>query len=460
MFFKLFVPVVALFISQNVLAQECQVPVCDIAATIQTLRTKTVDERQGFLSDLYQAQVNAKDPAALRNLHDFGFEAYKLVIDLKDPKVVVKWAADIRQLGQGLLSYADFRKDEFIATYNETATIPELSRDSQQRVRFAALYRWKLEVPVLFDIKTVYEIYDYITVASELSKKLNDEDYILREAATVLELLSARVSYLYPLYEGVFDIKANCVPATTDCDQKDTHSDRLVVMNSLTDLEIYSALSISKQTNFLSSIGETADGGKNPEVNFLFIKSLLQKNATSLYSKSDVLALDTRPSEIKVLFAGNQDVAGSAVTSRNVGALNFTGSVAFSPLKYYVDEVPAEALADHPIAGEFRGSVGDYPVRLIIRQRVDKTLMATAFITLNKKTAEVKKIDFSMGQFVPHRQLIHLTGVGQINFTPYKMTAAYRVGADQKLHWVGGFYSVTGYVKEVTFDYVGPVTDL
>jgi hypothetical protein len=458
MFLKLFVPVVALLISQNALAQACYVPVCDIPGTIQALKVKTTDDRQMFLSDLYQAQVNAKDAAVLRNLHDFGFEAYKLAQELNDPKVILKWAADIRQIGQGLLTYADFHKDEFIATYKETATIPELTIASQQRVRFSALYRWKLEVPVLFDIKTVYEVYDYISAASALSKKLNDEDYIIREANMVLELLSARVSYLYPLYEGVFAIKANCIPVATDCEQKDTHSDRLVVMNSLTDLDVYTSLAISKETSFLSSIGVTSEG-KTPEINFLFVKSLLEKNGTALYSKSDVLTVGVRPSEIKADFSGNQDVVGNAVTTRNTGALNFAGSVVFSPLKYYVDQLP-ELLAQQPITGEFVGRLGEYPVRLIIRQRVDKTLMATAFVVLNKKTAEVTKIDFTMGQYVSHRQLINLTGVGQVHFTPYKMTAAYRLGADQKLHWFGGFYSATGYVKDVAFDYVGPVTDL
>lgn len=442
------------------MAQECQVPVCDIPATIQSLKTKSAEDRQTFYSELYQAQVNSRDAAVLRNLHDFGSSAYALSQEMNDPKIVFQWVANIRQLGQGLLTYADFRKEEFISTYNETASIPELSRDSQQRVRFSALYRWKIEVPLLLDIKTVYEVYDYITSAAALSKKLNDEDYIIREASTVLELLSARVSYLYPLYEGVFEIKANCVPVATDCEQKDTHSDRLVVMNSLTDLDVYTALSISKQTTFLSSIGEAVDGNKSNETNFLFVKSLLEKNATLLYSKSDILTSGTRPSEIKIAFAGNQDVVGSAVTSRNVGALNFSGSVIFSPLKYYVDEVPAESSLDHPITGEFLGQIGEYPVRLIIRQRVDKTLMATAFFTLNKQTSEVKKIDFSMGSFTPHRQLINLTGAGSAFFTPYKMTVAYRKGSDQKLHWYGGFYSVTGYFKDVTFDYVGPVTDL
>lgn len=456
MFLKLFVPVVALFVSQGVFAEDCAVPVCDIAGTIQQLKTKTQDDRQAFLSDLYQAQVATKDSASLRNLRAFGVEVYKLTKELNDPKHIIQWAANIRQLGQGLLYYADFNKDEFISTYNESAAIPELNRDSQQRVRFFAITRWKIEVPLLLDIKTVYEVYDYVSAASALSIKLNDEDYIIRETQTVLELLSARVSYLYPLYEGVFTVNAHCAPLAEQCTQKDLHSDRLVVMNSLTDLDVYASLAISKQTNFESAIGATADSDQD-EVNFLFVKSLLESNGTSLYSKSDVLTVGVRPSEIKVRFAANQDIRGSAVTSRYTGALNFTGHVVFSPLKFYVDQVPT--IKQQPVTGEFTGRFGEQPLRVIIRQRIDKTLMATAFVTVNKQ-GEVKKIDFSMGQFVVHRQLISLTGVGQADFKPYKIAIAYRENMDHKLVWTGAFYSATGFYREVTLNYVGPVTEL
>lgn len=457
MFFKLFVPVVALFITQSVLAQDCAVPVCDIAATIQDLKTKTQDQRQAFLSDLYQAQVATKDAASLRNLRAFGAEAYKLTKELNDPKHVIQWAANVRQLGQGLLFYADFNKEEFISTYSESATLPELSRDSQQRVRFFALTRWKIEVPLLLDIKTVYEVYDYVSAASQLSINLNDEDYIIREATIVLELLSARVSYLYPLYEGVFTVNAHCAPVAEQCEQKDLHSDRLVVMNSLTDLDVYASLTISKHTTLESAIGDkaTADQG---EINFLFVKSLLENNGTSLYSKSDVLSVGVRPSEVKVSFAANQNIRGSAVTSRNAGALNFIGNVVFSPLKFYVDQVPATK-QQQPITGEFTGRFGEQPLRVIIRQRVDKSLMASAFITINKQ-GEVKKIDFSMGEFIPHRQLISLTGVGQADFKPYKIAMAYRETADHKLVWTGAFYSATGFLRDVILTYAGPVTDL
>lgn len=442
------VSVVAFLVSQTSFA--CQVPVCDIAAAIEDLKTKTSDDRAEFYSDLYKENLNSKDAAVLRNLRAFGTEAYKLAKDLNDPKHVTKWAADVRQIGQALLTYAGFQKDEFISAYIETASIPELSRDSQQRVRFSALFRWKTEIPLMFEVQTIYEVYDYIQKASDLSRELNDEDYILREAQMALESLSARISYLYPMYEGVYSVKTKCNAVIVDCSDKDVQSDRLVVFNSINDYEIMAALTVSTDFTFTTAIGENPHG-----INFLFLKSFIKNNGTSLYSKSDILYIGERPSEIQANFSAKQEVTGSVVTSRYTGALNFSGKVVFSPLKYYTDDVPAQAGAQ-PITGEFVGTFGPEKMRLIIRQRLDKTLMATAFIG----HTEMRKIDFSMGQFVSHRQLINLTGMGMQRFTPYKMTVACRMGTDNKIHWTGGFYSVTGFFTETTFNYVGPVVGL
>jgi len=445
------VSVVTFLVSQTSFA--CQVPVCDIAATIEDLKTKTSDERSEFYSDLYKENLNSKDAAVLRNLRAFGAEAYKLSKEINDTKVIIKWAADVRQIGQALLTYADFQKEEFISTYIESASIPELSRDSQQRVRFSALYRWKTEVLFMFDIKKIYDAAEYVQKASALSKEFNDEDYIIREAQMVLELLSTRISYLYPLYEGVFVIKTKCNHLVGQCSEKDLLADRLVVMNSFTDYDIYSSLAISSEINFAAAIGKYSQG-----INFLFIKSLIKDNGTSLYSKSNILNVGERPAEIQASFAENQDVTGTAVTSQYVGALNYSGKVIFSPLKYYADEVPVLA-GTQPTTGEFVGTFGHQKMRLIIRQRVDATLMATAFIGVDSNS-EITKIDFSMGQFVAHRQIINLTGVGVLQFTPYKITVAYRIGADGKIHWLGGFYATNGFFAEVSFDYAGPNASL
>ncbi|MES2802083.1 MAG: hypothetical protein V4654_06295 [Bdellovibrionota bacterium] len=455
-----FVSIVTLVISQTTMAA-CQVPVCDIVATIQDLKTKTSDDRSAFYADLYQANLNAKNAAVLRNLNAFGVQAYKLSKDLNDPKITVKWAADVRQIGQGLLSYAVFQKTEFINTYTETAVMPELARDSQQRVRYAALFRWKIEIPLMYEVREIYEVFEYIQKAADLSREINDEDYIVREAQMILELLSARISYLYPMYEGVFAIKTKCNLVIGQCSDKDLSSDRLVVINSLTDFDIYASLAISTEIDFASAIGEyakTETDRASKGVNFLFVKSFVKNNGTALYSKSDILYVGERPAEIQAHFAANQDVSGSAVTSRYTGALNYSGKVIFSPIKYYVDQVPVQA-GEQPINGEFAGTFGKNKMRLIIRQRLDKTLMATAFIG-NDDNSELATVDFTMGQFVTHRQLINLTGIGMNRFSPYKIAIAYRIGADNKIHWLGGFYSTNGFFTEISLDYVGPVVGL
>ncbi|AZZ37915.1 hypothetical protein CIK05_14265 [Bdellovibrio sp. qaytius] len=452
--------VVTAVISSHAMAA-CQVPVCDIPATIADLKTKTSDVRSAFYSDLYQNNLSSKDQAVLRNLNAFGAQAYKLSKDLNDAKVTVKWAADVRQIGQGLLTYASFNKAEFISTYSESASMPELTRDSQQRVRYAALFRWRTAIPVMFNVKEIYEVYDYVQKSSDFSISIGDEDYIVREASNVLELLSARISYLFPLYEGVYSIKTTCNQLVGQCSEKDLASDRLVVMDSLTDHLIVASLAISSEISFNYAIGNYNDTNPSHEtdgINFLFYKSYVKNSGTELYSKSDVLYVGDRPAEIKFTVAQNQDVSGSAVTSRYVGALNYAGKVIFSPLKYYTDEVPLQA-GEQPITGEFTGKFGSHNMRLIIRQKMDKALMASAFVD-TEDNGNFEKFDFSMGNFVTHRQLINLTGIGMINYTPYKIAMAYRFGADNKLHWFGGFYSVNGLYSEIALDYVGPVTGL
>lgn len=457
-FASVLVTLVTLISSQSMAA--CQVPVCDIVATIANLKTKTSDERSAFYSDLYNNNLNAKDSAVLRNLNAFGVQAYKLSKDLNDPKVTAKWSADVRQIGQGLLTYAPFQKTEFVNTYTETAVMPELGITSQQRVRYSALFRWRTEISVLFNINEVYAVYDYVQKASDYSRQINDEDYIAREAQTILELLSSHISYLHPFYEGVFGITTKCNQLVGQCSAKDVSSDRLVVMNTLNEYQIATSLAISSQADFFTAIGLYNDSDVSHEtagINFLFVKSVLKNNGTKLYSKSDVLYVGDRPAEIQATVATNQDVSGSAVTSRYVGALTYAGKVLFSPLKYYTDEVPLQA-GEQPIIGEFSGKFGQNNMRMIIRSRADGTLMASAFVAESDGT-NYQPIDFSMGQFVTHRQLINFTGVGMRNFTPYKMTMAYRMGADNKMHWYGGFYSVNGFFANVLLDWVGPVVN-
>lgn len=460
-FFKPVILLFATFVLSQTTWADCHVPVCDIAATIQDLKTKSADERSAFYSDLYQTNLNSKSADVLRNLNVFGAQAYKLSKDLNDPKITIKWAADVRQIGQNLLTYADFQKTEFTNTYIESASMPELTRDSQQRIRYAALFRWRTQVPLIFQINTVYEVYDYVQRAAVFSQEINDEDYILREAQVVLDLLSARISYLHPLYEGVYSIKTTCNHFIGQCSDKDLASDRLVVMDSLTDYQIHASMAISSRMDFAHAIGLYSDTEPSHEtegINFLFYRSVLKNNGTELYSKSDILYVGDRPAEIKATFSPSQYVSGSAVTSRYIGALNFTGNVIFSPLKYYMDKVPFQ-LSKDPIEGEYSGKFGKNNMRLIIRQRVDKTLMASAFVG-NEDNSESETVDFTMGQYVAHRQLINLTGIGRIHFTPYKIVMAHRLGADNKLHWFGGFYSVNGFYSEIALDYVGPVVGL
>ena len=461
--FKVLAPVLVTLvtlISSHAMAA-CLVPVCDITATIADLKTKNSDQRSAFYADLYQNNLNSKDQAVLRNLNAFGVQAYKLSKDVNDPKVTVKWAADVRQIGQGLLTHAPFQKTEFINTYVESASMPELTRDSQQRVRYAALFRWKTVIPVMFNVNEIYAVYDYVQKAADFSISIGDEDYLNREATSVLELLSARISYLFPLYEGVYAIKTTCNKLVGQCSAKDLAGDRLVVMDSLTDHLIVASLAISSEISFDYAIGNYNDTNPSHEtdgINFLFYKSFVKNNGTELYSKSDVLYVGDRPAEIKFTVNQIQDVSGSAVTSRYVGALNYAGKVIFSPLKYYTDEVPLQA-GEQSIVGEFAGKFGTHNMRLIIRQKADKTLMASAFVDMNDND-NYEKFDFSTGNFVTHRQLINLTGVGMINYTPYKIAMAYRFGADGKLHWFGGFYSVNGMYSEIMLDYVGPVIGL
>ena len=59
-FFKPVILLFATFVLSQTTWADCHVPVCDIAATIQDLKTKSADERSAFYSDLYQTNLNSK----------------------------------------------------------------------------------------------------------------------------------------------------------------------------------------------------------------------------------------------------------------------------------------------------------------------------------------------------------------------------------------------------------------
>lgn len=417
----------------------CGLPVCDINQTIADLQKGTVEQRAQFLGNLYQQYRGTSDVKALQNIHDFSIRSYDLQKQLKDPANVLDWSIFLRELAiDGLLRFVDFDKTLFIQLYTETTLIPEFNKDRQQRVRYNSLQRWQLVIPTILDLNYVYGLYDYLNAALTISKQQNDEDYIQRQIAYDIDALGKQLSYLYPLYEGVYNVQIQCSPSADKCSPGDLLIDKIVVMNSFSDMGIF--------------IGAAAQ--KNNIQNFLFYKSELGNSGTSLHSQSDVLVMGIRPAESFLrIDSKTQEISGSFLTSQYSGSLRFTGKVAYSPLHFYVDEGPGTD--PYQVLGQFEGTIGNQKAKMIIRQRKDKTLFATCYVG---EQDSLLKIDFSAGEFIQHRGIIELIGFGTAKLAPYKLLLAYRMDPTKKTyHWTGSYFSMNGTFSEAEFIRTGDV---
>jgi hypothetical protein len=423
-------------------ASDCQVPICDFNETLKRLEGMNLEERSNFLGALYNEYRGTSELAPLRNLREFGRLSYALSKRLNDPTAVLSWSVYLRESAiYGLLRSAPLDLAEDKSMIDEIATIPELSKDRQMRIRYDTLLRWRAEVPTILDLQLVYDLFDFVGYITKASQSAKDEDYVLREASTVVDFLGNRISYLNPAYEGVYEIRASCLPEAKACEGADMKADRLVLMNSISDLGIFTTL-----VNAPSSI-----------TSFLFNKTLLEDAGLQARANSEVLSVSGRPSRLLARFdRATQNVRGQVLTSRYTGTLDFTGRILFSPVKYYMDEGAPSAPA--PIPGQYEGRIGDKKVRLIVRQKDEKILIASAFTMING-SSEPMVWDFTIGEYVAHRGVLNLVGFGSTRMSPFKLVLAYRRGTDGKNHWVGGYFSLLGKFEEASFDRTGEVDE-
>ena len=280
------------------------------------------------------------------------------------------------------------------------------------------------------ETQLVFGLYSFISYANQLSEENKDEDYILREAVTTLDLLGKRLSYLYPSYEGVFDIKTFCVPDAKQCGQGDLGADRLTFLNSITDLGIFSGLF----------------NNRNGEQHFMFYRTVIESFGTRLYTVSEILSTSGRPSELYVKLDDKQNIKGYVVSSRYPGTLRFEGTPLYSPIKFYVDEGVEQAKPI--ITGKFEGLMGDKKASIIIRQKKNKALIASMQVG---NLSNGMTFDFTNGEFIEHRGIINLVGFPGQKVEPSKINIAYRKNANGEYRWTGGYFSISGKYTKIEF---------
>lgn len=414
----------------------CTVPVCDVPALLQALEAGSSGDRATTLGNLYHQNRGRSDVPSLKNIHQFSALTYALSKRLGDPENVLAWSVYLRETAlSGLLRFAPFDHSDTLAWYLETATIPELSQDRQVRLRYETLQRWRVGVAGIVDATMAHEVSSFLQSALTASRGWGDDEYVLREGLVALDLLNVQLSRLYPQYEGVFAVTASCQPRLADCDSVDLASDRLVIMNSISNDGLLTGVS-SRRTN---------------PPNFLHNRASIEDQGLRVRSTSDRLSSSQRPSEIQVDLDGdNQDVQAVLLTSRYPGSLHLQGRLLFSPLQFYVDE---GLRGQSPVVtGQFTGKLENENARLIVRRKQDGTMIATIFLG-----SDAERFDFSTGDYVEHRGVLNLVGFGRQFYHPTKMVLAYRQGNNGQYGWTGAWFTITGELRTASFNRTGEI---
>jgi hypothetical protein len=141
--------------------------------------------------------------------------------------------------------------------------------------RFSLIGFWKERVKTFEDKQSLLELIELFGQMGAISKADGDPEYVVREARSGEELITARIVQLYPYFEGTYRIKTQCTGLTPGDPQPSYckgQLDRLIVMDTLSMDGVQISLAVSRSANRLfryknvviSGGGTTFEGLSNP----------------------------------------------------------------------------------------------------------------------------------------------------------------------------------------------------
>jgi hypothetical protein len=179
-------------------ADSCAVPVCDIPAQIEVLRSQSQSQRFQYVSGLRAKANEIQDEASIENLRDFALAAHALFLEINEED----WM--IREPG--------YLADEMIQRLliRRRPVYQAMERDFRRTIgegaRYAILHHWAVAAETLEDTGLLQELLSFSEFAERYCTERNDSDYVPREAASLRQKATARYMQVYPTHEGIYEL--------------------------------------------------------------------------------------------------------------------------------------------------------------------------------------------------------------------------------------------------------------
>ena len=341
-------------------AQGCDVPVCDISAKITELRADTQAGRFAYVRALRTNNKTSRDAKIWSNLGEFAVQAKALFVELKEEDWLVNEASQLMDESNiALLKYErPFVADRATIRYNALGN---------ENVRFESLAYWTGQIANLSDLNELQQVVDFSKVAEKTSSALGDSDYVPRQARLLATTATARYSILNPVFEGLYEIKIDCVSngsSNAPCVNPGSDLTRMVVMNT------------QSSQGLVISLADV--GGGIGAVYTLGQASLLPggRGFEAVSSETDRL-----PSKVRVeLNLATGEVQGWLRESTSSGLLRIQGKQLRTTAEHY-KKTGSLGPASARLEGIYTGSWINSQVRLTLKELVPGRWMGSLHVS-------------------------------------------------------------------------------
>lgn len=374
----------------GVLAEACDLPVCDIPGTIAKLESGTAGERFQFIGNLRTKYRRSEVPAELENLRAFALEARDLSTRLNDEDWLIR--ESVMLIDQAVIGLIKFRKPP--VAKHMIASFKELSTEGS---RFEAIKHWTEKVSQIEVTSELREIITFAEEAKNHSTAMQDADWIPREAERLMTLASTQLAILDPYHEGIFQITLSC-PSINNSSCKQNYPD----LATMTILEAGQRSGYGLVTSFIMP--------SPVEPAYLFGDSQFNGGNGRMYGFSKVSTPTfPRPAEFKLqLDRDSGAIRGVLIDSRSNGFVRFEGKP-IRRVKELIDQTSGSTVTvtQGDLVGTYETKIGHRTGRLVIKETGDLNLIASFL-----PQPQGDPLDFKTGTFVKSQGVLSLVAFG------------------------------------------------
>ncbi|MFN3454139.1 MAG: hypothetical protein ACK41T_04210 [Pseudobdellovibrio sp.] len=415
--------IVASLSSYTLADTECNVPVCDISAKLEEMKMMNQTDKAQTLKNLknkYRAETNVK---VLLNLKEFADRSKNLFVELKEEDWVIREAQYLQNSSRiGLIKYDSVSKEKLIENFKAL---------TDEGSYFEVLNYWVTQIELLEDVNEVLDLVSFAEFARKFTIETKQEDYIVREAESIIAVGGKHVSRLRPVHEGTYSVSLKCSPRPQDCKPGLSAIKHLSIMESLTSKGI------------LVSFTDTA----STMVAYLYTNAELTNNGTHISGLSTEATPYTRVSEMSLdINPVTGAVKGTIKDIESKGTITFTGTPKKRVSQYFTDSGPTRVVSVDQIAGKYKGGMIGIGATLSISKYSNGSVVGVATLSNGEIT-----LPFKTGAYNSRRGVLVLTSPGVGSESDRKLVLALRKDSKGREYLVGFMYTTTQQTPDAYF---------